>query len=147
MVVEAHLMIIHSLLKITIMKKIITLIGAVMLFTVAFAQDDRGNRKNDDDYDHKDMVYNDSRHRNHDDRGDDRYAFNHREREMQIARINREYDRKIASVKHNWFMSRSKKIRMVRSLEDQRIDEIRMLSPGYNHRNNRFDDHDSRRHW
>jgi hypothetical protein len=127
------------------MKKLITLSAAVLFFTVAFAQYDKGNRKNDDGYNSKDVVYNDNRY-NHDDRRDDRYTFNNREKEMQIARINREYDRRIASVKHNWFMSRSKKNAVICSLEEQRNDEIRMVFARYNHRNNRFDDHDSWKH-
>lgn len=132
------------------MKKIITLLGAVLLVASSFAQyDSRDNKRHDND-----VAYNDGKHKDHDNRrGDDRYNNNYRERDMQIAKINREYDRKIESVQHRWFMSHSRKQELIYQLEDQRRYEIRKVYARFNQRNDRWDDHDrdhdhgAGRHW
>ena len=126
------------------MKKIITLMVAVLLVATSFAQYNSGNQRNHHD---NDVAYNDGKYkdRNYDERND-RSHYN-RERDMQIERINREYDRKIESVRHRWFMSHSKKQELIYSLENKRRYEIRMVYNKFNNRNDRFDDHDSRRHW
>jgi hypothetical protein len=130
------------------MKKIITLMGSVLLVASSFAQYHHDDQKwNDNDRD-RDVAYNDNRYdRDHDNRRDDRYNFGNRERDMQIAQINREYDRKIEMVKHKWFMSHSKKEAVIWSLEDQRRHEIREVYERFSRHNDRFDDRDSRRHW
>ena len=116
------------------MKKIITLMGAVLLVTASFGQyhsDEKNSRNND-------VVYNDSRYNNHNDRRNDRYDYGNRERDIQIARINREYDRKIESVKHKWFMSHSKKEAIICSLEENRRYEIKKVYQRFRH--SRFED-------
>ena len=47
-----------------------------------------------------------------------------RQRDLAIARVNREYDWKIQKVRNNHYKSRSKKKRQIRSLNDQRQREI-----------------------
>ncbi len=129
------------------MKKIITLAGAILLYFSSFAQYHSDNEKRYDDNDReRDVVYNDNRHDRHNDRRDDRYTFNNRERDKQIDRVNREYDRKIEMVHHKWFMNRSKKQSIIYSLEEKRRYELRNIYEKYNRRNNRFDDHHSRKH-
>lgn len=116
------------------MKKIYTLIAAAVITTSAIAQLGNGNQNaydrdrdvafNNTPYNHDNGRYDrDNDYR--DDRRNGRYAW--REREMQIARINNEYDRKIESVRRNWLMSRYKRERWIASLEDQRRDEIRSV--------------------
>ena len=117
------------------MKKIFTLLIAVGFITAINAQtgsrdrdsrdsrdqqtDQRGNKSND-------VVVNDGRYDN-----DDRYSnsagsYNGNIR-MQIAQVNRKYDFKIQKVKNDYFMRRNEKMRVIRSLEAQRQQEIRML--------------------
>ena len=128
------------------MKKIFTLLIAVGFITALNAQtgsrdrdsrdsrdqqtDQRGNKSND-------VVVNDGRYDN-----DDRYSnsagsYNGNIR-MQIAQVNRKYDFKIQKVKNDYFMRRNEKTRVIRSLEAQRQQEIRML----NARNNKKGQHD-----
>jgi hypothetical protein len=57
---------------------------------------------------------------------------------MQIAQVNRKYDFKIQKVKNDYFMRRNEKMRVIRSLEAQRQQEIRMLYS----RNNKKGQHD-----
>ena len=125
------------------MKKIFTLLIAVGFITAINAQtgsrdrdsrdqqtDQRGNKSND-------VVVNDGRYDN-----DDRYSnsagsYNGNIR-MQIAQVNRKYDFKIQKVKNDYFMRRNEKMRVIRSLEAQRQQEIRMLYA----RNNKKGQHD-----
>lgn len=131
------------------MKKIITLMAAVLLVASSFAQYHSDNEKRYDDDEDRDVVYNDNSrfNKDHNNRRNDRYTFGNRERNMQIAQINREYDRKIERVKHKMFMSRSKKESIICSLEDNRRYEIKKVYARNHRRNDRFDDRDSRRHW
>lgn len=132
------------------MKKIITLMAAVLLVASSFAQyhSDNENRYDDNDKD-RDVVYDDNNrfNKDHNNRRNDRYTFGNRERDIQIAQINREYDRKIERVKHKMFMSRSKKESIICSLEDNRRYEIKKVYARNHRRNDRFYDRDSRRHW
>jgi len=123
------------------MKKIFTLVFALGIVSLSFAQYS-GNQKS---YGHNnDVAYNDSHYKKDNGRFNDRSDYGKREMEMKIADINRNYDRKIQEVRSNWFMNRSKKERMIRTLEEQRKDEIRMAYAKFNNRHNRFDDNDRR---
>jgi hypothetical protein len=128
------------------MKKIFTLLVSVTLFASAFAQYRTGGDK---DFGNKgrDGVYNDGYKKGNDrDRGDNYYSFSMRERDMQIAQINREYDRKIMEVRNRFFMPRYKKEQMVYQLNDQRNFEIKKVYARFSSRDNHYDDHDWRRH-
>lgn len=126
------------------MKKIFTLLLSFGLFTSIFAQYPGNQRGQGRD---KDEAYNDNRKRNDDNRFDDHFNFNKREMDMRIADINRDYDRKIRQVNNNWYMNRFKKERMIRSLEDQRRDEIRMVYVKYNDKRNRYGYNEQKKHW
>jgi len=119
------------------MKKIFTLSVAVLMLASAFAQN-RGGQKDYGFNKGKDVVINDGRFKKDDDRFND-YSFSIRQRDMQIAQINQEYDRKIQNVKKIFFMSRYKKDQMIFRLEDQRKDEIRMVYAKFNDRNKHDD--------
>ncbi|MEO6721363.1 MAG: hypothetical protein ABIN67_13425 [Ferruginibacter sp.] len=127
------------------MKKIITLFASVLLVASAFAQHD-GNQKGYGNKNDRDVVYNDGRYNKNDNRRDG-YSFSKRERDMQINRINREYDNKINAVRHKWFMNNAKKQRMIWSLEEDRKNEIREVYVKFNHPSNRFEDRDRKRNW
>ena len=70
--------------------------------------------------------------------GNSRFS-NERKRDMQIARINREYDYQIQSVRNNFFMWGYEKERQIRFLQEQRQREIRMVYAKFSYRN-RYDD-------
>ena len=127
------------------MKKIFTLLFAVGFLAAAHAQtgsrdnrdtrDTRDNQQYDQRVDQKngqwdntngysngrDIARNDGRYNS-----DDRFN-NSNSIEMQIARINRKYDFQVKQVQNSFFMRRYEKMRMIRSLEAQRQQEIRML--------------------
>jgi hypothetical protein len=144
------------------MKKTFTFLAAVVLMTTAAVAQNHGNHQRDNNYGDdqygnnypQDVVING----NHARRGDydDRergYNFSNRERDMQIAEINRVYYHRIQSVKNRFFMGRYQKERMITALQFQREDEIRSVLQRFNHwdnhddhRDNEYNDHD-RRNW
>ena len=133
------------------MKKIFTLLVAVGFLTAVNAQTgSRDNRDNRDTRDkqqndqwgnnnNRDVVVNDGRY-NNDDRFDNNYGSYGGNIRMQIAQVNRKYDFRIERVRNNFYIRRYEKMRMIRSLEEQRQQEIRML---YSRSNNRgWQNHD-----
>jgi hypothetical protein len=129
------------------MKKIFTLLCAVGLLTVA-ANAQTGSRDNRDkpQYDQRSTPQNSQRdmpqydQRNDQQNGqwdktngysnDDRYNQNRsygRSIEMQVAQINRKYDIQAQRVRNDVFIRRFEKTRVLRSLEAQRQQEIRMV--------------------
>ncbi|MEO6232947.1 MAG: hypothetical protein ABJB11_00130 [Ferruginibacter sp.] len=124
------------------MKKIITFFASFILVASSFAQYNSGGQRDK----RNDVVYNDSRDNKHNDRRDNHdYNFSARERDMQINHINREYDNRIFDVQHKVFMSHGKKRSIIRSLEEQRRDEIKMVYIKFNHGNNHYDRYDKKR--
>jgi hypothetical protein len=128
------------------MKKIFTLLVAVGFITAINAQTGSRSRDNRDTRDqqtdqrvnnNKDVVINDGRYDN-DDRFDNNFGSYNGNIRMQIARVNRKYDFKIHKVNNDYFMRRNEKMRVIRSLEAQRQQEIRMLYA----RNNKKGQHD-----
>jgi hypothetical protein len=124
------------------MKKIFTLLFALGFLAAANAQtgsrdtrDTRDNHQYDQRVDQpngqwdnnngysngRDITVNNGRYNS-----DDRFN-NSNSIEMQIARINHKYDFQIQRVQLDFFMRRYEKMRMIRSLEAQRHEEIRML--------------------
>ena len=131
-------------LKNTIMKKIFTLLVAVGFITAINAQTSSRDRDNRDTRDqqtdqrvnNKDFNVGDGRYDN-DDRYNNTGSYNGNIK-MQIAQVNRKYDFKIQKVKNDHFIRRNEKMRVIRSLEAQRQQEIRMLYA----RNNKKGQHD-----
>ncbi|MBC7887433.1 MAG: hypothetical protein H7Z13_06045 [Ferruginibacter sp.] len=129
------------------MKKTFTIFAtAVLLTTVSFAQ---YNHPNDNDYGNskgREIAVN----TNHDRKGHGNergtYYFSARERDMQLSSINREYYRKMESVRNKVFMGRSRKAELIHSLEFQRNAEIRSVIAKFNDRKNLFDRRDNRYH-
>ena len=130
------------------MKKIFTLLFAVGMLAAAQAQpgnrdnrqpDRRDNapidRQDDGRFDNDKSFVNINVSFDNDDRfGNSRFS-NERKRDMEIAKINREYDYRIQRVKNNYFMSRWEKQRQISFLQNQRQQEIRMVYAKFNNRN------------
>ena len=140
------------------MKKIFTLLFAVGMFAAAQAQpgtrdnrqtDRRDNqpidRRDDNRYDNdKDFVGMNVSFDRDDHFGNSRFS-NERKRNMEIAKINREYDYRIQRVKNSYYMSRWEKQRKINFLLEQRQQEIRMVYAKFskrNHHDNRYDRND-----
>ena len=126
------------------MKKIFTLLVAVGFITAINAQTSSRDRDNRDTRDqqtdqrvnNKDFNVGDG-HYDNDDRYNNTGSYNGNIK-MQIAQVNRKYDFKIQKVKNDHFIRRNEKMRVIRSLEAQRQQEIRMLYA----RNNKKGQHD-----
>jgi hypothetical protein len=124
------------------MKKIFTLLVGISIAAASFAQ-----YKSNDSYNKgRDNGYNDGGFKKDDKRNSGYYSFSARERDMQIAKINRDYDWKIQDVKRKYFVTRFRKDQMVRQLEEQRRYEIKNVYAKFNDRDNRYNDHDYGRH-
>ena len=135
------------------MKKIFTLLFAVGFLTAIHAQPGSRDRDNRDTRDkqqndqwgnnNKDVVIKNGRYDN-----DDRFGKNNGSYEknirMQIAQVNRKYDLRIQKVKNDFFMRRLEKMRVIRSLEAQRQQEIRMLYARSNKRGQHDRGYDSK---
>jgi hypothetical protein len=130
------------------MKKIFTLLFAVTMFSTAFAQygqKGQQNKKGNDDY-----AFNDNHgYDKHDNGNNSWYIFTPRERDIEIAQINRSYDYKIRSVKSQFFISWFHKKRQIRFLEDQRDNEIHEVMHKFTDRRNKFGDrgHGNKNRW
>ena len=116
------------------MKKLFTLLLAVGFLTAINAQtgsrDNRDNRNSQQNgqwgKDSRDDVgINNGRYDNNK-QYDNNFGSYNGNIKMQIAQVNRKYDFKIQQVKNDRFIRRSEKMRVIRSLEAQRQQEIRM---------------------
>ena len=139
------------------MKKLFTLLFAVGFLTAINAQTGSRDNRDRDSRDNRttqqngqwgndnrnDVGINNGRYDN-DDRYDNNYDSYKGDIRMQIAQINRKYDFKIDRVRDSRFMRRYEKMRMIRSLEEQRQQEIRMAYARSNRRgqHDRDRDHD-----
>ena len=141
-----------QLKKIT-MKKILTLLFTAGLFTASYAQ---GNRGHNGDYGRNDQyaTYPNGHYDNSD---HDRYDHNiydqrnhsyENQRQMQMERINREYNYKVMSIQRNWYMTHRQKKFAIHDAKNERNYEIQMLNRRFNeYANNgygRYDDDDGR---
>ena len=148
------------------MKNFFTLLLATAMLSTAFAQygergqrdndkendvyvpnDNQGCGKHDDDYDRDNKGYgrNDNGYgRNDKGYGRGTYVFTVREKNMQIARINREYDYKIQSVKNRFGIGWHQKNRIINNLENQRDEEIFQVIRKFKSHRNKFRDYDRR---
>lgn len=130
------------------MKKIFTLLFAVGMIAAVQAQPgNRDNRQPDrrdnpstgqrgaDKFDDDKSFVSINVSFDHDDRFGNNRISNERKRDMEIAKINREYDKRIQKVKNSYFMSRWEKQRKIRFLQEQRQQEIKMVYAKFNKRN------------
>lgn len=125
------------------MKKLLTLFVSFIIVSFSFAQYGAGN---EDNYSKQRNAEYSERFKKDKD-GNWRAHSNWKyERDMEVERINRDYDRKIQSVQSRWFINGRKKQRLIRELEENRRDEIRTVFEKYKDGGkNRFQDGD--RNW
>lgn len=119
------------------MKTIFTLLFTMAMFSTTFAQyGQKGPRDKDIDV----YVSVDNKDFRHHDKNYGGYVFTPRERDMQIAQINREYNFKIQSVKNKHFISWYQKKRMINNLEAEREQEIAQVIRKFKSPKNQFGD-------
>ncbi|HRI25278.1 MAG TPA: hypothetical protein PLZ45_11410 [Ferruginibacter sp.] len=125
------------------MKRIFTILISVFTISTAFAQNDNkggdwASRGNDGhDRDGKDQYGRYDKYDKHDNRRGG-YYFSDREKDMQIAQINRNYDYKIQAVQNKYFMSWREKKRQISFLQEQRNCEVNAVMDKFTDRRNRF---------
>ena len=108
------------------MKRIFTLLLAMSAMTVAMAQ--RGQDRDRS----RDVILGQGNRNVYDNNHRNDSRFTAREREEQIARIRREYNWKIESVKRERYMRNGEKRRQIRLLENERDVRIRKVWERYN---------------
>ena len=97
------------------MKKIIALLFAVGIFATSFAQDNHRQRDRDDRY-----VYNQE--------GNYDKGYNpERNKEFQIAQINRKFDFKIRVIQNDYRLRRHQKKVAIRNAEHERNVQIHLI--------------------
>ncbi|MBD0296616.1 MAG: hypothetical protein ICV84_15690 [Flavisolibacter sp.] len=122
------------------MKKIITLLIAAGAFATAIAQTDSrseearrvilGPRQDYPTQNPRDVVIGRDDRSNDDNRYPGTYPSN-TSRQREIDQINRDYDRKIQSIRNNRHLSAQEKERIIRDLERQRNQQIREVNDKY----------------
>ena len=128
------------------MKRILTLLLAVGVITVAQAQ---SSRSNSHDRNNRDVILgdrNDMASRN--DRYEERYenntrhsySFSARERDRQIDRINRDFDKQTRQAERSRYMRSSERQYQIRRLEAQRRNAIREVWDRFQSRSNTHSD-------
>ena len=128
------------------MKKILTLLIALGAIVGAQAQPSR-SYPNDDRYG-RDVILGDRNDRN--DRtyeNNSRYSYSMSvdERDRQIDRIAREYDRRIRKVERDRWIRSSEKSYQIRQIENQKREEIHLVWERYRSSNNLYNDNRSQR--
>ena len=123
------------------MKRILTLLFAVGAFTVINAQ---GSRSYPDDRYGRDVILGD---RNNSDRNDRiyensryTYSFSARERDKQIDRIERNYEKRMRQVERDRYLRSYEKSAQVRRLEEQKRQEIVQVWERYRSNSNLHSD-------
>lgn len=133
------------------MKKTLTFLFALTVAGSSFAQYRQGDR----DYS-RDEAYNNSTSRNDNNRWDndnnwerdnkfnrryeESFSFSIRQRDEQIARINREYSYKINAVKDSRYLRNREKRNRIDELERERDQQIRIVYARFNNYRNKYND-------
>lgn len=129
------------------MKKISMLLLAIGCLSVAQAQ----YRSYPDDRNHdREVILGQQNDRGYENASRYTFSFSERERDKQIDRINKDFDKRMRRVEKERRMDPYEKSHIIRDLEDQRRNEIRRVweryhSPYNAANNNRYRQHD--RHW
>lgn len=128
------------------MKKILTLLLAVGLFSVSFAQ---GNHQKKDRYDTNDEYARASNGR-YGNQNDSRYENNRNvsyenQQAIEIQRINREYNYKVQSIENNRYMKNRQKKLAIRDAREERVNQIQMLNARFNGHNHHVKYNNGRR--
>ena len=117
------------------MKKILTLLLSVGIFSASFAQDnhkrnryDRSDQyataSNDRDYHHHDREYDNNRN----------YSYANQQ-SMEIQKVNQDYNFQVMSIENNRFMRNHQKRVAIRNAERERDRQIQRINANYNRMN------------
>jgi hypothetical protein len=120
------------------MKKLFTLMIALGALAVANAQ--YSHDYPNGGYDNRDVTYGNHNSRPYAMDARNTYVFTPRERDMQIDRINADFDQRIRKVSRSWFAGGREKQFRIQQLDAQRRDEIRMVWERFRASNNVYDD-------
>jgi len=123
------------------MKRIFTLLIALGSIAVANAQ--YAHDYPNGGYNNRDVAYGNRDNRSYGNDARNAYLFTARDRDIQISRINADFDQRIRQVSHSWFTSGREKQFRIEQLDNQRRDEIRMVWERF--RNSNVYDNDRRR--
>ena len=134
------------------MKKIFTILLAAGTFAVSSAQPGQKNSSYNDGKNAKhstdvDYAYQSPGNNNNKSVAYGNPPFSFREKEMQLQRINREYDQKIAYVKKNRRRNPWEKSKQIKTLENQRRYEISQVQHRYEKNNRKDFDRNNSRRW
>ncbi len=134
------------------MKKIITLLFFVGAFATSFAQYDQ--RQNNDNGNRRDDQYANSSNGQYDghDRNDRKFynnenSFSERDRDFQIAKINRDFNFQVQSIQNDRYMRHHERKVALRNAEYERDRQIQMINARFNAGfHNAYDRHDHNRY-
>lgn len=125
------------------MKTIFTLLFSMAMLSTTFAQyGQKGQRDRDKDIDVYVSV--DNKNFGHHDKNYGGYVFTPRERDMQLAQIDREYGYRIQSVRNKPYMGWHQKKRIINNLEAERDDEMAQVIRKFRSPKNKFGDYGRR---
>jgi Skp family chaperone for outer membrane proteins len=125
------------------MKKMLLLTFSVAILSSAFAQNSRNQSRDIVLGQANSGVY--SNRNNDRNYGNNDYSYTTRERDAEIARINREFDARINAVRRDRRIRNGEKNHQVSMLENQRRAEIMQLNQRFTpQRSNRYDDRNRR---
>ena len=122
------------------MKKIFTLLFSVGVFATSFAQ--TGHQNNDKRNDQHVTAKSNDEYKKFDNHRDNIYNFSAKERDMQIAKINNDFNFKIKSIKGNHHLKRSQKKMWIQKIQSEKDQQIQAVNAKYNSKYNAvFNDH------
>jgi hypothetical protein len=114
------------------MKKIFTLLFATFMIGSAFAQSAILSSR--PVFDHA-ITFNGNYHRY-----DDMYSFTRYQKDLKIKRINEEYNHSLRSVISIRFLNAAQKVRLIRTIEFKRAEQIKIVNTRFNDYRNKYND-------
>ncbi|HXR83763.1 MAG TPA: hypothetical protein VN722_05610 [Hanamia sp.] len=116
------------------MKKILTLLLSLGIFTVSFAQ---GNHRYDrnDQYATSNGRYDNHNDRRYDDRNYGRNYSYANQREMEIQKINQDYNYQVMSIQNNYYMKNHQRKVALRNAMRERDRRLDAVNAKYNRMN------------
>ena len=119
------------------MKKIFTLLLSVGAFATSFAQS--GHQANDKK---RDQYVTNTEYKKIDSHRDNLYTFSAKERDMQIAKINSNFNLKVKSIISNRRIKKSEKRMLIQKTQKEKDQQIEAVNAKFNSRfNAAFNDH------
>ncbi|MGH2564328.1 MAG: hypothetical protein ACRDE8_13865 [Ginsengibacter sp.] len=104
------------------MKKIFTLLFSVSVFTTSFAQTGHQENKRNDQYV---IAKSNTNFKKFDYHRDNIYNFSQKERDMQIAKINSDFNLKVKSIISNRHIKRSQKRVLIQKAQNEKDQKYR----------------------